>query len=290
MKILHVAVFTSRSTNVWQADGFEGLGHKVVRYDYRAVAKKHGRSKRDDHLIALCRREKPDIILFSKCNKMDVRVVKECNKIGTTVLWMMDGTFHLDTELIDKMKCSSYVFCADRDFTLEAKKYCQNSYRHPCAGGFDSRVHCPIDVPKVRDVVFIGDVHSYLLPYRAMFKKQVNFSTVSGVYNKAHSKVVSETKINLCFTAGGGVSNRLYKLLAAGGFVLTMPWDTMKEDFSPGKDFVVFTTPSELKEKIKYYLENEDEREEIALHGHKTVQKYDYINYAKFILAKVRTK
>ncbi len=40
MKILHVAVFTPQSTNVGQADGFESLGHEVIRYDYRAMAKK----------------------------------------------------------------------------------------------------------------------------------------------------------------------------------------------------------------------------------------------------------
>lgn len=287
MKILHVAVFTSKSTNVWQADGFEVLGHEVIRYDYRVIAKKYGIMKRDDHLITLCRVKKPDIILFSKCNKMDVRVVKECNKVGTTILWMMDSISHLDKELVDKMKYSSYVFCAGRDFTLEAKKYCQNSYRHPCGGGFDSRIHYPINVPKIRDVAFIGNVYRYILSYRKKFKRKVNFSIIKGVYGKDHSRVVSETKINLCFTTGEGASNRLYKLLAAGGFVLTMPWVAMEEDFSPGKDFAVFTTPSELKEKIKYYLKNEKEREKIALQGYKTVQKYDYINYAKFILAKV---
>jgi len=294
MKILHVAVFTSKSTNTWQADAFENLGHEVIRYDYRAKAREldgsltNNNPKRDDDVIALCRKEKPDIILFSKCNRMNVNVVKECGKIGTTVLWYMDGAIGTDIELIDKMKHSDYVFCAIKDCVFEAKKHCQNSYRHPCAGGFDSRIHCPMNVPKTRDVAFIGNVNTYVLPYRAQFKKEVNFDIINGVYNKAHSKIVSETRINLCFTEGGGVSNRLYKLLAARGFVLTMPWDTMLEDFEPGKDFDVFSTPTELNDKIKYYLENEDEREAIALHGYKTVQKYDYINYVKFILEKLK--
>lgn len=290
MKILHVAVFTSKSTNVWQADAFEDLGHEVIRYDYRAKARELDGSltsnnpKRDNDIINLCRKEKPDIILFSKCNWLDVHVVKECGKIGTTVLWYMDGIYSMDKELVDKMKHSNYVFCAIKDCAFEAKKHCQNSYRHPCGGGFDSRIHYPIDVPKIRDVVFIGNVHSYVLPYRAQFKKEVNFDIINGVYNKKHSRVVSETRINLCFTAGGGVSNRLYKLLAARGFVLTMPWDTMLEDFEPGKDFDVFSTPAELNDKIKYYLKNEDEREVIASYGYRTVQKYSYINYAKFML------
>lgn len=290
MKILHVAVFTPTSTNVWQADGFEELGHEVIRYDYRAMAKRYGSIGRDEHLISLCRKERPDFSLFSKCNKMHVNVVKECGKIGKTVLWYMDGIPNMNKELIDKMKHSDYVFCSMRDCVLEAKKHCRNSYRHPCEGGFDSRIHYPIVTPKVRDVAFIGNVYSYVLPYRKQFGKEVNFDIINGVFNEAHSKVVSETKINLCFTDGGGVSNRLYKLLASRGFVLTMPWDTMLEDFLPGKDFDVFTTPSELNEKIKYYLENEKEREVIASHGYRTVQKYNYINYARFILEKLENE
>ena len=64
MKILHVAVFTPNSTNVWQADGFEALGHEVIRYDYRArITALSSYKNRDLELITLCQIEKPDIII-----------------------------------------------------------------------------------------------------------------------------------------------------------------------------------------------------------------------------------
>lgn len=279
MKILHVAVFTAMSTNVWQANGFENLGHEVIRYDYRQRVKDLGSlEQRDVDLILLCRKEKPDIILFSKCNKMDVSVVKECRKVGKTVLWYMDDIYNMDVELVEKMKHSDYIFCSINTAMEEGKKHCNNVYR--LQGGYDSNIHRPVDVPKVRDVAFIGGMR----PYRNKFKSGWDFEVINGIYNEDHSKVVSETKINLSFTEGRGVSNRIYKLMAAGGFVLTMPYDSMYEDFTPGKDFDTFSTPKELREKIVYYLEHEDERKEIAAHGYETVKQYDHINYARRIV------
>lgn len=291
MKILHVAVFISGSTNVWQANGFEVLGHKVIRYDYRDRARKLDGSlklinpKRDNDLIDLCYKEDPDIILFSKCNWMDIRVIEECSKVGKTVLWYMDNACHIDNELVLKIKKCNYVFCSTRESVIIAKKYNNNVYR--LQGGYNPDVHYPMKIPKLRNIVFMGNVGAYYIPYRSEYCGINNCDIINNVFNKDHSRIVSETKINLSLTTGDGVSNRLYKLLASKGFVLTMPWDTMKEDFTPGKDFVVFNSPEELKSKIKYYLTHTKEREKIAQHGYETVKKYDNVNYAKRILEKI---
>ena len=284
MKILHVAVFTHQSTNVWQADAFENLGHRVIRYDYRQKAKEldgklgNENPKRDEHLIVLCKEERPDIILYSKCNQMDVRVIEEGSKIGKTVLWYMDFNDNINSELIDKFKTCNYVFCSRWDGLNVARQYNNNVYR--LQGGYNPKVHYPIDVPKVRDVVFIGKSRSD----RTVYQKETGFEIINGVYNEDHSKIVSETKINLSFTEGDGVSNRIYKIMAAKGFVLTQPWYNMEEDFEVGKDFDIFISLEHLKKQIKYYLENENKRESIAKHGYKTVQKYDNTNYARKII------
>jgi len=289
MKILHVAVFTPNSTNVWQADGFEALGHEVIRYDYRArVTVLSSYENRDLELITLCQIEKPDIILFSKCNLMSFYVVEQCRKICKTVMWYMDGLNNFCDEVIQKFNHSDFVFCSIYECAIEAQKYCKNSVRHPCEGGFDSRIHRPVNVPKIRDIAFIGSVYDYVLPYRVELKNHINFDIIENVYGIEHSKAVSETKINLCLTNGEGVSNRLYKLLAANGFVLSMPFNTMEQDFTPGQDFIVFNSVVEAKKQIDFYLNNEDEREKIAEHGYKTVQKYNHINYAKFIIDYIR--
>lgn len=284
MKILHVAVFTPTSTNVWQADAFEVFGHKVIRYDYRqrACVLDGGvgttNPQRDKELIELCKIEKPDLILFSKCDKMDAVVVKECRKIGKTALWYMDPAGNINSELVLKIQNSDFVFSWRWDGVKEGLKYCKNTYR--IYEGYDSKINYKMDVPKIRDVCFIGHMRGI----RNTYREAVKFEILTGVYGKDHTRAVSETKINLNFTEGDGASDRVLKVLATGGFLLTNPWEKMENDFEVGKDLQIFTNVNELEQLIKYYVKNDDERETIALHGMETVKQYDDINYARSIL------
>jgi spore maturation protein CgeB len=264
---------------VWQADAFDELGHHIYRYDYRQRAfMLKSTDSRDDELINLCKTIKPDVILFSKCNKMDVRVVTECGKIGTTALWYMDPKGNIDKELILKIKASNYVFTSRWDCIREGKRHNNNVYY--VHEGYDPKTNYPMDVPKIRDVSFIGNLRDGRFKYHEVIK----FDVISNAYREEHALTVSETKINLNLTEGDGTSDRTYKVLAAGGFLLTLPWERMEESFTNGSDLVVFSNIFDLKEKIKYYLHNEVERETIAKTGYQTVKKYDNKNYARTIL------
>lgn len=283
MKLLHVAVFSPNSTNVWQAKGFENQGVDVIRYDYRKKLKDMGGdvTKRDDDLINICENEEPDFVLFSKCNMMEPRVNKFCQEKSISVMWYMDDLYNMDKEFMSKMQFTDYLFTSCIGCLDVFNGVCDNVYR--LQGGYDPDIHKPMSVQKTRDVVFIGD----LRPKRKDFFNHVKFEVINGVYNLEHSKVVSETKINLNFTEGRGTSNRLYKIMAAGGFVLTQPWINMEEDFTIGEHLDIFETVGELRQKIKYYLENEKEREKIANNGYERVKLYDNNNYAKNIIDKV---
>ena len=72
--------------------------------------------------------------------------------------------------------------------------------------------------------------------------------------------------------------------MAAGGFLLTEPWQNLNQEFGVGKDLDTFSSIDELKLKIDYYLNNEDERTKIAEHGRKTVSKYTVEVFCKNIL------
>ena len=283
MKILFIGVFTENSTNVWQTRGFEELGWTVIRFDYRKIAEEIGIKERDKMLVEICKKEIPTITLFAKCNIMDVKVLEQCYwSTESIVLWMPDGIGSVDDELISKIKISNHVFCASPEVIVKVKKYCKSI--HKLHGGYDSNVHRPINVLQTRDVCFIGKVHGYCVPYRQELWQETKFEIVNGVYAANHSKVVSETKINLALSDGNGMSNRIFKLLAAKGFVLANPWLEMDNDFTPGKDFDVFHSADELKSKIQFYLENKNKREEIAEYGYQTVQQYNELSFAKKII------
>ena len=282
MKVLFVAVFNYNSTNVSQADGFRKSECEVIEFNYREVALNVGNHKRDKQLVELCKNEKPDVVVFSKCNEIDSWVVGECNKISKTVLWYMDPiNNNLNSSLIEKIKLCNFTFCAIWDSYLAAKKIGGDKVFF-LQEGYDQTSNYPIDLPYKHDVSFIGALRNKRFEYH----NAIGFPVIENAYGEEHSKAVSQTKINLNFTEGG-TSDRTYKILASRGFLLTEPWVSMDNDFTVGQDFNIFTNVDELKNKITYYLEHEDERLRIAEHGYQTVQKFDRINWAKKIINKI---
>jgi len=283
MKVIFVAVFHPDSTNVSQADGFRKSGCEVIEFNYREIAIRFGEYERDRQLVELCQTEKPDAVLFSKCNEIMSWVVDECNRVSKTVLWYMDTmNGNYNEMLVEKINKCNLTFCAIWDSYLAAKNIGGDKVFF-LQEGYDHLSNFPIETPYLYDVSFIGNLRNK----RNDYHREVGFKVIQNAFGKEHSLVASQTKINLNFTEGG-TSDRTYKILASKGFLLTEPWTSMENDFTIGQDFDIFTDSSMLKNKIDYYLEHEDERLRIAEHGYQTVQKFDRINWAKQIIEKIK--
>jgi spore maturation protein CgeB len=278
MKVMMIAVFDEQSTNNSQADGFEANGCEVIRYNYRVRATEIGLENRDSDIIKICQEQRPHLVFFSKCNEVNIRVVIECNKVCKTVLWYMDpDNINFNAELIQKMQYSSYTCCSNRGSFNKAKQYAKNCYF--IQEGFDHKVDKPFVLSYIHDVSFIGTIRNERIKYYDALK----FYNYTNVFGSEHAKAVSSSKINLNFT-DIGTSDRVYKILAAKGFLLTEPWLHMEVDFEVGKDLITFNGIEDLKNKIEYYINNDEERVKIAQSGYNTVQKFNRINYAKKIL------
>lgn len=280
--ILFIGVFTPTSTNSFQLETFKKLGCNTIPYAYRDWAN-HFRSiaDRDKHLINLIHNTKADLVLFSKCNQMSNTVVVEANKVSTTFLWYMDPVHNFDKELEEKVKHANYAGCALYHSYLRAKALNANSFF--IHEGIDLDFFKPIEIDKAHDVSFIGSVYND----RAQYLNAVRTFHITNAYNDQHTRIVCQSRINLNFTSGG-TSDRLYKILAARGFLLTQSWPLMERDFTPGKDFVVFDSIASLQEKTRYYLQHEEERLQIAEHGYQTVQKFSITKWAQEILRIVK--
>lgn len=239
MKILFVGVFKEGSTNVSQCNALQGLGHDVAPFDYRVVRQLHGPSVMEGHLAGNVDQSSFDLVLFSKCNGMNSWVIDECNKYAKTALWYMDplnGNFNAD--LIEKIKKCDYTFCALQKPCLEAMKYSKNV--HFVHEGFDQDTDYPMvsdTEPKMYNATFIGNLRGD----RAKYHQEIGFKNITGCFGKAHALAVGHSKINLNFVDGySGCSDRVYKVLAAKGFLLTQPWPGMEKDFTVGEDLVIF--------------------------------------------------
>jgi hypothetical protein len=139
-------------------------------------------------------------------------------------------------------------------------------------------------VEKTIDVGFIGTPRSVRRPWL------VHVDTVStGVYGLAHSNLVGRTKINLNLDAGyGGFSDRVLKILGSSGFLLSQYSEELEHYFDIGNDLDIFRTVDEMRDKIDFYLSNPEERNRIAITGHKKAQNYTSLKYAEEILKRVK--
>ena len=76
----------------------------------------------------------------------------------------------------------------------------------------------------------------------------------------------------------------MYKIMAAGGFLLTDDWDGREEHFVDGQDLVIFNDPADLNQKIDYYLNNPDIIDKISINGHTAVKPFTRLEWAKQII------
>lgn len=87
--------------------------------------------------------------------------------------------------------------------------------------------------------------------------------------------VFHNSKINLNITSRTietGIPQRVFDILACGGFCLTNYQPEIAELFEDGKELVMYTDMKDLLQKAEYYLEHEEERQRIAKAGYEKVK------------------
>ncbi len=101
--------------------------------------------------------------------------------------------------------------------------------------------------------------------------------SVSKGYADYYTKMPSifrNSKININNTLRSiqrGIPLRVLDILACGGFVLSDYQPGIAEGFEEGKEIAFYYGLEDCKEKVKYYLEHDEERTAIALAGHRKV-------------------
>lgn len=90
-------------------------------------------------------------------------------------------------------------------------------------------------------------------------------------------KVFHLSKINLNMTVKSiqtGLPLRIFDIMGCGGFLMTNYQAELTDYFEIGRDLEAYSSMEELIDKCAFYLEHEDLRKEIALHGYETIKQY----------------
>ena len=143
--------------------------------------------------------------------------------------------------------------------------------------GVETNIFMQRDLPKEYDVMAVFGLVSYVYPnrpnvqalIRSMDIKSLVGDWKSGIKHYEYARAINKSKI---FVNCNGINNQVlmkyFEVMASGTLLLTnKPKDYQSFGLVPGKHFVVWSTLSDLQEKIYYFLENDGVREDIAEQG-----------------------
>lgn len=233
----------------------------------------------------------------SETNLSMVEVLDRLNKAGKpTITYHLDLWFGLqrqkDLEQDEFYKHIGHFFTVDK---LMADWFNDNTsvkghYLH--AGVFAEECQLNQKAGMQNEVIFVGSrgyhpewqYRPQLIDWLAETYKE-RFKHFGGdglgvVRGEALNQLYGSTKVvvgdSLCidFKYPYYWSDRVYETLGRGGFMIHPYIEGMEQDFEDGKHLVFykFGDFDDLKAKIDYYLEHDDEREKIRLAGHEHVK------------------
>lgn len=206
------------------------------------------------------------------------------------------------------------VFSYENSDVNYLKKRGINAY--PLMGSYDETQYYHIDCNKTIDVSFVGKMYDervkllkrlalelpnvafafygeyapirkpvlflkWLLNKRirkAFKNKNIHYSVVNRIYNE--SKIVLDIH---CIRSQNGWSSRLPEISATGSFQIVDNNPAIEKEF--GNDFIIFKNYKDLKNKIIFYLENDEKREKIARLEHEHTKNMTRTNNISEILS-----
>ena len=279
-------------------EGFEELGHNVVAINDPRVFP--GATQ----ILELVNTYKPDFVFLAK----DVRynaIIEELSKKVLTAMWNFDVRYDINTFL--NANGPMYEHCHLK-FTigkgnLDKYKAAGTENIYWLSEGLSPVWHRtePIEYKDTfaytADVAFAGSdltIHDGRHEILEALRKEnsFEFERWTNVFNRDHNKMCQCTKINIGHSGWPRVmlsmSARDYRIMGAGGFLLTNYVDGIEDWFEIGKMCDTYRSPGECLEKIRYYLEHEDERKAMAEYGQKIVhEKHKFSDRLKEVIIKV---
>lgn len=328
MKILYVDLqydygIKERGKNIIGLDGFkksfEELGHDVVMFYYDEYLS--NAQPMQNKLKEFADLENPDLIFFSLFqDQFEIDTLEYLKSKYITMNWFGDDQWRFDNFTYKYANHFVYCITTDKYSIPKYKSLGQNNIIYSQWAAINSH-----NIPEFEgykyDVSFVGGFH----PYRKWFidtlkERGINIEAFgNGWGNGALSaeemnKLFVNSKINLnignsnsfdirylfsywkaiplLFRSKKNASQikaRNFEIPYFGGFELTDYVPTIENYFDISKEIVCYKDVDEAELLIRYYLENNEERESIKKDAHKkAVQAHGYINRLRDVLEQIK--
>lgn len=241
-----------------------------------------------------------------------LRFIKSFNKKTVFINWFMDCPHQID---IAKRLGKSYdIFYVNCSYSVKILKF-NNINAQFIPFGYIKEVFKKVKLEKSdqlrygTDLLFIG---SYSNEREEILKNLTNFQLrihgpgwknsqlinyvkSDGLYGSDMVKAFNAAKIiinihqnfinrNQKRLYGNGVNLKVFEALGCHAFLLTDRKKDVLNLFKENKEIAVYSSIQELKQKIAFYLKNDNLRKKIAEQGFKSVKKYSLDKLLKIIL------
>lgn len=269
------------------------LDESVILYNQHA----------DTAIVKYCSKVDVDIVIIVRVGLYEGNPSSNClyalKKMGKKVCF-----FWLDSNPWDTQYQETYKQYIDLNVTWDCPSY--NGQLFNNIGSNQLRLwaltsdilHHPIESPQV-PVSFIGSLrYQKRAEYIPYVKEQIPELVINGGQRECnltafdYGRVISNSKININFPQHGmgyeQVKQRVIQVIASKSLLLENKNASTRSLLTPGQDYVEFGTKEDLCEKIRYYLEHEEERAKIAENGYNTyMQKYTSAIFWKKVFEKL---
>jgi hypothetical protein len=256
------------------------------------------------HYIAIVNKLKPDLILMHGFNGVDGECIRRFNKIGTTAFIAhgdpIVGGAYVENFIEMLKECDHLLFI--NEAAMHRFGYISDAKLHVLPLAADPQMFYPTEHKKDIDVLMVGNFEaetestlSKLYIIKALKEVGINIR----VFGKGFGGVISTEELNRLYGKSKIVlgpdhprdqdspASRVFEATMAGAFVLA--------EYRPGTKKLFDETVPEFKgdliEKVRYYLEHDQERAALAKRAHEIATKrhtYD-IRAAELLQAVFKT-
>ncbi|MEN3045952.1 MAG: glycosyltransferase [Candidatus Hydrothermales bacterium] len=202
--------------------------------------------------------------------------------------WLIDS--HLNFRWHKNFaKLFDYVFVAQKSLIPWFRKYSINPKWLPLA--CDPEIHKEWFKTKEYDIVFIG----HLNREREKFFKEME-SNLRGIkilvkekiYLEENAKIQSKGKIGFNLPVRKDINMRTFEVPACGSLLFSPFVKHLNEIFSE-EEIVIYRNKNEIYKKIEYFLERDEEREEMKERAKNLViNKHNYLERVKSFLFEIK--
>jgi len=251
-----------------------------------------GRSKMNS-ILSKKVESKYNYVIFTKNDLINPKIIEKSSLINETIYYFFDTIREVDMYYLHnhfKFAKRAYII-SETTAKILSNRYNKKIYY--CPQGIDLSIWKPKTKQYKIDVLFVGTKFINRV-------KMINYLKENNVNVKCYGigwkngtifesdlcDLYNSSKIILNFTRDkDSYSLRCYQVMATKSFLLSTFSTEIIDKFKVGEHFDLFMNKEECLSKIKYYLQNQEEREIIANNSFQLVKdKYNWKNVLKNLL------